>query len=801
MTTTPLDHSQYELLSALSSSSSFLLLQLHQLQVHSFKYWKHIFDSFIPQLSSTLSQDLWNEFFQLSDLALTSLSKMPSFWELILKHAPKSRRITQVRRLFDRALQSLPLTQHYRIWPLFLDFCRLDHVPHQTSAKIIHRFLRFDPMGIDVAIEFFKFTSNPFALFKFFKQILVKNQSNLIGSKSRESLWLELAEISTSIDPKDKEVVDFDPSIIYDGIKELNRSDTGSVGRLWVSLATCFMNFQSFSTARNVFIEGLSKVTSKADFAIIYDSYLTFEEKMIENLAKINSEKVKMMVSKMEHFLTLRPFLLNSVDLRLNPFSIPIWVARARLLETFEGNHDKSFDLLISFAVSTLPPCLCTGKFYSLYVMLARHRLKISQSNLIEMRKVFQHGFIQECWKSVERSKLVTSWAESELIYDRNHDSRLQSSINSLIIGLALDDSLRPQSNLIEFFEGLGFVNNGEISGDTLGNQSFISQNRQIFHSKISFPLVEFTESNASLCTVIVPDHVIIPESIKNDCLRVGNFDLLSCRKSVDCWYFLYDLFYLKNDWHNCNQIFELSLEMGLITTKWLLHHTKILQSKLMAFELSFSIYERSLSSIPKSELHLVYLNYLTEFVSYFKGFGIERFRFLSRDALSKVPRQQSKSIRILSFYTEAMYGRPRYAANVLKQSIPMVDQNDRVILSDLLIGFVLNHFGLEYSRSFFETIISNCDTVSCIKFCAFFAKLEVMAGEINRARTLYSYGAKLCSPSSNLHMIWSLWKSFELKYGDEISFNEFNSVKRVVTAHFDKIEKESEIQFVVGNK
>lgn len=72
--------------------------------------------------------------------ALTS-TKMPRIWLEYLGLLLTQRKITHTRRTFDRALRALPITQHYRIWPLYIQFAKQCGVP-ETAVRIFRRFLK-----------------------------------------------------------------------------------------------------------------------------------------------------------------------------------------------------------------------------------------------------------------------------------------------------------------------------------------------------------------------------------------------------------------------------------------------------------------------------------------------------------------------------------------------------------------------------------------------------------------------------------------------------------------------------------
>ena len=50
-------------------------------------------------------------------------------------------RLTRTRRTLDRALRALPITQHYRIWPLYLKFVKMYPIP-ETAVRAYRRHLK-----------------------------------------------------------------------------------------------------------------------------------------------------------------------------------------------------------------------------------------------------------------------------------------------------------------------------------------------------------------------------------------------------------------------------------------------------------------------------------------------------------------------------------------------------------------------------------------------------------------------------------------------------------------------------------
>lgn len=72
---------------------------------------------------------------------LESSSQMPRIWLDYCEFLVNQGLITRTRRTFDRALRALPITQHHRIWPLYLKFVKRHDIP-ETAVRVYRRFIK-----------------------------------------------------------------------------------------------------------------------------------------------------------------------------------------------------------------------------------------------------------------------------------------------------------------------------------------------------------------------------------------------------------------------------------------------------------------------------------------------------------------------------------------------------------------------------------------------------------------------------------------------------------------------------------
>ena len=67
--------------------------------------------------------------------AMVSMHKMPRMWIDFLQLLVDLRWVTRTRRAFDRALCALPITQHDRIWQMYLVSASPSLTPSATSQS------------------------------------------------------------------------------------------------------------------------------------------------------------------------------------------------------------------------------------------------------------------------------------------------------------------------------------------------------------------------------------------------------------------------------------------------------------------------------------------------------------------------------------------------------------------------------------------------------------------------------------------------------------------------------------------
>ncbi|XP_068778889.1 pre-mRNA-splicing factor SYF1 isoform X2 [Struthio camelus] len=298
------------------------------------------------------------------------MHKMPRIWLDYCQFLAEQGRITRTRRTFDRALRALPITQHHRVWPLYLQFVRRYPLP-ETAVRVYRRYLKLSPENAEEYIEYLRSIDrlDEAAV----RLAVVVNDERFVSKegKSNYQLWHELCDLISQHPDKVKSLDA--GAIIRGGLTRF----TDQLGKLWCSLADYYIRSGHFEKARDVYEEAVQTVMTVRDFTQVFDSYAQFEESVIaakmETVSELGKEEeddveLELRLARFEQLIARRPLLLNSVLLRQNPHNVHEWHKRVQL---YQGRPSQIINTYTE-AVRTVDPFKATGRPHGLWVAFAR---------------------------------------------------------------------------------------------------------------------------------------------------------------------------------------------------------------------------------------------------------------------------------------------------------------------------------------------------------------------------------------------------------------------------------------------
>lgn len=343
--------------------------------------------------------------------SLVFMHKMPRIWMDYCSFMTGQCKISRSRHIYDRALRALPITQHHRIWPLYLSFLKAFTIP-ETAVRVYRRYLKLFP---EDAEEYIEYLTEAGKLDDAAQQLAtVVDNEHFVSKhgKSNHQLWNELCEL-ISKNPDKVHSLNVD-AIIRGGLRRY----TDQLGHLWNSLADYYVRSGLFDRARDVYEEAIQTVTTVRDFTQVFDAYAQFEElslsKRMEDAAASGGNEeidvdVELRLSRFEYLMERRLLLLNSVLLRQNPHNVPEWHKRVQL---YEG---RPHDIINTYteAVQTVQPKLAVGKLHTIWVEFAKFYEKNDQ--LEDARIVFDKATQIEYMKVDDLAAVWCEWAELEI--------------------------------------------------------------------------------------------------------------------------------------------------------------------------------------------------------------------------------------------------------------------------------------------------------------------------------------------------------------------------------------------------
>lgn len=187
--------------------------------------------------------------------ALVFMHKMPRIWMDYCTLMTEQCYITRTRQVFDRALRALPITQHHRVWPLYIEFLKKHNV-YETAVRVFRRYLKLAPEDTEEYIEYLISIErlDEAAL----KLAQIVNQDDFVSKhgKSNHQLWNELCDLISKNPSKIKSLnVD---AIIRGGLRRY----TDQLGPLWNSLADYYVRSGLFERVLKYFLLAPNDYTS-----------------------------------------------------------------------------------------------------------------------------------------------------------------------------------------------------------------------------------------------------------------------------------------------------------------------------------------------------------------------------------------------------------------------------------------------------------------------------------------------------------------------------------------------------------
>ncbi|KAJ2162772.1 pre-mRNA-splicing factor syf1 [Coemansia sp. RSA 552] len=347
--------------------------------------------------------------------SLLALHKMPVLWMEYCRLAARQPDVTVARRVFDRALRALPVTQHGRVWVQYLRFARA--VGGVTAERVWGRYVRVWPAESMAFVEWCEATGRWAAGVR----ALVRE---LNAGRAGDGEWRRLARLVGAAG--DIEGVDVG-AVVRDGIGRA----PAAAGELWAALGQHLVAAGRTEQARDVYEEALGAVRSLRDFALVFDAYAQMEEaavadameRAVQGAAAGSSRAwMELRLHQLERLMDRRALLASSVVLRQSPHAVDQWLKRVavwreRAADEARGEAERraaAASVVETFerAVSAVDPRRASGgRLADVWLAYAQHLA----GNRTEMRAVLDRAVEAPAASVAELADLYVAYAEAEL--------------------------------------------------------------------------------------------------------------------------------------------------------------------------------------------------------------------------------------------------------------------------------------------------------------------------------------------------------------------------------------------------
>ncbi|GFH48712.1 hypothetical protein CTEN210_05188 [Chaetoceros tenuissimus] len=258
--------------------------------------------------------------------------------------------------------------------------------------------------------------------------------------------------------------------------------------------------------------------------------------------------------------------------------------------------------------------------------------------------------------------------------------------------------------------------------------------------------------------------------------------------RSMRVWNLLLDLEESLGTLQTTKDAYNRLLELKIATPTQILNFATFLSEKKY-FEESFTAFERGLDMFPFPHpgAKVLWKEYLLSFQNRYADTKIHRMRELFDRCLDSCPPEDSCDFYLMYGKFEEKCGLTKRALGVYEKMCTTVPPDQKFSAYQLYIAKTIKYIGVTATRAIYERAIQALEDKPAAIMCAAYAKMETSLHEIDRARTAYIYGAQLADPRTNPEY-WGEWHEFEVSHGNEETFREMLRIKRGVQTAFSTV-------------
>ena len=744
--------SWWDTLSSSKEAPFSIRKKIYQVSLHylpgSYKLWYHYLKEEREYVKSNynIPNKHYEEVNRIHEQALIYMMKMPIIWMNYIQFMMEQNSITKTKIIFNKALQAIPITQHKKLWEIYIPWVESLIGCHKSKIEIFKRYIKFNPDYKEKFINYLIGIKEFNLAIHLIIEIL--NEENFYSkeNKSQYYYWILLCQIINNY-PEDLNLGKYNKDLNVDkvirhGIKKY----TDEVGNLWVTLANYYIKIGLIEKAREIFEEALEKVLTPRDFSLIYNSYLNFEQEMMkQNLFynnDINNDNYELTDNKENK--NLQSLELNELENALNELNIK---------ESDDNKKEEKF------------------KKEKLLEKQSQDKSNLQKFNFIRVNNLIQRRpFLKNSTILRRNPNNVSEWLKRIELMKEKKDLNLiknlyEECLNTIKINLAYGRLSEIYISYANFFE----ENNN------------IKKANEIYYKGCNLNFKN-TEENVNMwclwCEMNVRQkrYQDAYHIIKFICTNNAN-KYYKYNKNIKLWSLYVDLEMNLNQ-NNEKQIiyiYSKMIEYKIANIETIFNFIIYLES-IKNYEKIYNIYEQSLDLFRWPNSYDICICYLVDFINHYKSDKTEIFRDIIQNII--ILSGHLKIFYYIYAFYEEKYGLYNHCIDILKEASQNVKEEEKPEIHSVIIAKCAKYFGIGKVRLAFDDAMNNLEKSYVLEIGLKYISIEIKLKEINRARGIFKYLGKLFNPDNKEYKeeFWEMWDNFEKIYGDSITYQEMKN-------------------------
>ena len=744
--------SWWDTLSSSKEAPFSIRKKIYQVSLHylpgSYKLWYHYLKEEREYVKSNynIPNKHYEEVNRIHEQALIYMMKMPIIWMNYIQFMMEQNSITKTKIIFNKALQAIPITQHKKLWEIYIPWVESLIGCHKSKIEIFKRYIKFNPDYKEKFINYLIGIKEFNLAIHLIIEIL--NEENFYSkeNKSQYYYWILLCQIINNY-PEDLNLGKYNKDLNVDkvirhGIKKY----TDEVGNLWVTLANYYIKIGLIEKAREIFEEALEKILTPRDFSLIYNSYLNFEQEMMkQNLFynnDINNDNCELTDNKENK--NLQSLELNELENALNELNIK---------ESDDYKKEEKF------------------KKEKLLEKQSQDKSNLQKFNFIRVNNLIQRRpFLKNSTILRRNPNNVSEWLKRIELMKEKKDLNLiknlyEECLNTIKINLAYGRLSEIYISYANFFE----ENNN------------IKKANEIYYKGCNLNFKN-TEENVNMwclwCEMNVRQkrYQDAYHIIKFICTNNAN-KYYKYNKNIKLWSLYVDLEMNLNQ-NNEKQIiyiYSKMIEYKIANIETIFNFIIYLES-IKNYEKIYNIYEQSLDLFRWPNSYDICICYLVDFINHYKSDKTEIFRDIIQNII--ILSGHLKIFYYIYAFYEEKYGLYNHCIDILKEASQNVKEEEKPEIHSVIIAKCAKYFGIGKVRLAFDDAMNNLEKSYVLEIGLKYISIEIKLKEINRARGIFKYLGKLFNPDNKEYKeeFWEMWDNFEKIYGDSITYQEMKN-------------------------